>query len=586
VAEPAPRTAAAGDRDRSPDSDSRGLAGAGPRRTAWLGACVLLMLLFVAFRTIALDADPPFHYIQDDIGYHVDEGYKTLAPRNLLLFDRTSWNEHDEYKGWMSTSAITQWPFYFAFKYLGLDRTSSRLVNVGFFASVLGLSTAFLWKRYPVSVALTGVTLLGVDAGLFHFSRISLLEMALCAVIYPGVFLASLCSRRGWALPILVLLGTAAVATFGVKLTAMMYVLPPIAAMVALLTLHRLKVNLASVVSAVVALALMAWFLYTTSGVWFHRLEWASLRNPSLLFLNPVHQLSPLAFGLAFLALADIVLRKGLSAFRASDPYLTILASITVGAPLILALFHDPARYYVAVLPATLLVLVEWIALWRSEWPATPIVWNVGRVVTASLLVPFFAASVQGFLSDHVMTRLPFVPQGDEPGVSEVVMNTVYPFVAVLVLIAFGIAGLRGWLERHLGQALVAALLIHVSLSLAIDLSSLARPAYDIAAINRKLVGLVRSGESVAGVWAPLFTIEGTVPSIYMMEPEWNTGADLERLRPTYFIDSHTQWDEMTREALATSSSLGLGTAIPLGRYYGYEISAVPIEYRGLARSQ
>jgi len=91
---------------------------------------ILLLVLFISgLKLVNLDADPPPWFI-DELGFKIDEGYKTLSPRNLAIFGKTHWNAEDEYYGWMKNSAITQWPYYWSFSILGSELRNARMVSI------------------------------------------------------------------------------------------------------------------------------------------------------------------------------------------------------------------------------------------------------------------------------------------------------------------------------------------------------------------------------------------------------------------------------------------------------------------------
>jgi hypothetical protein len=114
------------------------------RRLWWTIPVVLV--LAVGLRLFHIGADPEPTFIPKDDGYLVDEGYKTLSPRNLVLFGSTHWHEADQYTGWMKASPLTQWPFYAAFAEFGVDRISARYIVVVFLL-VFQLSVAAFYRR-------------------------------------------------------------------------------------------------------------------------------------------------------------------------------------------------------------------------------------------------------------------------------------------------------------------------------------------------------------------------------------------------------------------------------------------------------
>ena len=92
-----------------------------------------LLLATTFFRMINLDADP-VPWFTGELGYQIDEGYKTLSPRNLYLYGTTHWNSEDQYSGWMKGSAMTQWPYYWSFKAFGNNLSSARMVSIIYFS--------------------------------------------------------------------------------------------------------------------------------------------------------------------------------------------------------------------------------------------------------------------------------------------------------------------------------------------------------------------------------------------------------------------------------------------------------------------
>ena len=127
---------------------------------------------------VNLDADPVPWYT-GELGYQVDEGYKTLSPRNLYLYGKTHWNSADQYSGWMKGSAMTQWPYYLSFEIFGEKLSSARIVSIIYAVTFLIITALFLWKRLPHMLAVLGVLLLATDPALFLFSRSALFETSI-----------------------------------------------------------------------------------------------------------------------------------------------------------------------------------------------------------------------------------------------------------------------------------------------------------------------------------------------------------------------------------------------------------------------
>ena len=141
---------------------------------SFLTAIILLTFLL---RIVNLDADP-VPWFTEELGYQIDEGYKTLSPSNLFLYGETHWNVADKYGGWMQTSAMTQWPYYWSFKTFGEELSSARIVSIIYALSFLIITAFFLWHRLSPKFAVLGIFLLSLDPGLFLFSAPHYLKLA------------------------------------------------------------------------------------------------------------------------------------------------------------------------------------------------------------------------------------------------------------------------------------------------------------------------------------------------------------------------------------------------------------------------
>src|SRR5512132_2766522 len=71
-----------------------------------------LLFLLCGLRFLDLGADTPIWAKSYSMGDYVDEGYKTLSARNLVLFGQTHWHPLDNYPGWMKASPVTNWSYY------------------------------------------------------------------------------------------------------------------------------------------------------------------------------------------------------------------------------------------------------------------------------------------------------------------------------------------------------------------------------------------------------------------------------------------------------------------------------------------
>ena len=538
-----------------------------------------LIVLAVALRLVHLDADPVADFIPKDEGYQVDEGYKTLSPRNLVLFGATHWSEFDDYGGWMQDSPVTQWAYYASFSEFGTNRVSARSVTVVFFALFLLGAAAFFQSRYAAGVTLMGMVLLACDQALFHFSRVAILEIPLAAFVYGGIFIAARCTRDHAYLALLALVFVAGVAAFGIKMSALIYLVPAIVALSAAEVLRGSRVSVKPQAYLLMALGVLAIAaILVLWPDWVSRVDWhRPFREPNRLFLQQMYQLSPLALSLASLALIDIGLRHGVAAFR-DNRYLLLVASTAFIAPVMLAFAtYNPPRYYVVVVPALLLIVVEWLHLWRAGALKDPYHFSMGRLFFAGIISLLLAVSIVDFGSEYLIPSLAFIPQGDYPGLGTTTKMILY----LVVLVGFWVFVWSLWRHRIrariLSFALVAGIALHLGFSARSIAEAVLHSSYAGSEITRKLELIVAEGESVAGDWAPFLALDTRIPALYTTDGV-NDSGQIELVRPTYFLDSHTVSDRKMMEQLQKRPG-EKHEPIHLGNLFGLPVELVKIDY-------
>jgi hypothetical protein len=91
----------------------------------------MLAILGVALiHTVNLGSDAPKGLPgEQDYGIYVDEGYKTLSARKMVVFGATRWHPLDDYHGWLTASPITQGAFYLAFAIYGQNQETAGWFN-------------------------------------------------------------------------------------------------------------------------------------------------------------------------------------------------------------------------------------------------------------------------------------------------------------------------------------------------------------------------------------------------------------------------------------------------------------------------
>jgi hypothetical protein len=479
---------------------------------AWLLAAVLLL---TGLRLVHLEADTPRELATFSVGVFVDEGYKTLPARNLVLFGSTSWHPQDDYVGWMGRSPLTQWPFYLAFRASGVELASVRVVTVLWFALLLGGFGAAGLRRYRPWVVGLGLLLLATQHTVFFFSRLALLEIPAAVFLYGFLFV--LAAGRAPPRRTLALFAAFALAgAVGVKISLLLYFALVAAGLVLWRVAEegRLRSALAPATWSLVPLALAAWVL---RAWWAERIGLDLRSSPQRFAVNSLlHSTAPLvAAGLCC----------GLHALAADargflrSPYRAGLLALGVLGPLALTLLsHRPLRYYVPLIPAYALLVVEWVHLrpWRTTQPVPRAAWAPLALVAAVALPSAVLA-----LQRHVVAR--FVP--GEPSLT----------VLALASLALAVAWV---LARRRVVILVVAL---IALASARDARVLGRfwsaPTYHARNIGRALEALVPPGNSVAGDWAPFLALGTPLRTLYT-NPRINRPEHFVGLAPDYFVYS------------------------------------------------
>ena len=539
-----------------------------------LGIVVIAAAILPRF--IHLDADPQPGFIPLDVGYQIDEGYKTFAPKNLLAFGKTIWSAEDEYSGWMESSPATQWPYYFAFSQLGLELENARAVTVLYFAIFLAITLYLLGRRYGSLLALTAVVLLATDAALFYFSRSALFEIAMIMLVYTGVLLTTLIPNNKPLHAAALMAGVALITMYTVKSSAMLYFAPPVFACALLIMLDpersRKRKNLYFGGLALVTVAL----IFLTRNTWLEHISLETLVNlPESFLLNSMTDLTPLALLLGYSCILHLLLVKPESLFNSI--YRLSLTAMVIGTPLILSLFDkNPPRYYVAVVPACLLLSVEWLYLkpWRERLCASFSL--VHKLAIAVIFIPFSMFLLRA-INILILMNIPF-SVGEDPGIYIMTLYKLSPFFMLALFIVYFFA--RNLSVKALGVVIPVLGLANIATGVAAQTAALMHPSYDSQVVRKELSSLIVDPESVAGDWAAFFTAETPIRSFYMSEGiNFPTPEHIDKIRPNYFLYSGTVFDKRSLRSLEANRDIELSEPELLGTYMEQDIIIYPVNY-------
>jgi hypothetical protein len=542
-----------------------------------IGVVALVILGFGLLRTIHLGADAPVRIAPGSAALYVDEGYKTLSPRNLVLFGATHWHPRDDYPGWMEKSPFTQWAYYAAFRALGPRVESARLVSILCFSLLLAGYAWAMRGRYSPRLFYTGLGILGLESVLFFFSRAALFEIPISMFLYGLLFLIARTSRH-LVRDVAVVAGAGAFLILAVKVSAFVYLFPVLLAVLCLVVLQRssgIDKRLLVVLGA--AAAGVAGILVVTAAVWSSEIALSPVDAVARWLTNPTLKSSP------FLVVAGLLCAiHGVWARTddfLGDLYRLSLVALVLLAPAILALFpYNPLRYYVPILPAYALLVLEWIHVGGARaTPRARIPLLLGAVACVLLFcLTFYAGQA---VNRGILVHLP-LPMGEKPGLSDGAMLRFFTPIAALGM--FLLWRWRGSLLH--GRSVAAAQVIlgllfltHATYTVG---SFLVSPSYESQEIRRELAARVGEGESVAGDWAPFFALGTDVRALYMNRSV-NRAARIEELAPDYFLYSATLEGDVSLEQLSGMPSVGIGPPLLEGIYSGRKVSLHRLEYNG-----
>lgn len=538
---------------------------------------VALLLATTFFRMVNLDADPVPWYT-GELGYQVDEGYKTLSPRNLYLYGKTHWNSADQYSGWMKGSAMTQWPYYLSFKIFGEKLSSARIVSIIYAVTFLIITAFFLWKRLPHKLAVFGILLLATDPALFLFSRSALFETSIIFYVYTGIFISVTLAPRFRQLAFIPLIIITILSFFYLKKTVMLYIVPVVISygFVSIRDKFNPILNRRAIASALIFLLLISFTLYLNRGGSSVNINLEKfIYQPQALFLSPVHTLSPLALIMAYMIIVELLIRQ--PKFILNDWYRLSLTALVVLVPIMLSLFtYNAARYHVPILPAALLLIVERLSLSISNDTKSHSSWLTTEKALAIAVFLSLTMTVLATINYYIINLLPF-NIGDDPGFSDPGLLKVFPFFLVLFAIfAFFIAK-RYWYKTDI-KLYKSFAVLHILIGTGIATAALTFPSYQAQQIRDTLSQHMKPDESVGGDWAPFFIANTKLRGLYM-RPDWNSTEKIEKLRIDYFLHSGTPYDRKNFTKLKNIKNIKIGKPAELGIYAKHNISLYSIDY-------
>ena len=532
-------------------------------RRAWAIVTVVILVL-CALRLIHLNADTPGWVSPGSAGEYVDEGYKTLSPRNLVLFGETHWHPADDYEGWMKTSPVTNWTYYLAFRLGGVELASARVATVIIFGLFLFLVAFTLGRRLPRALVVGAILLLGLDSTLFFFSRIALFEIPIVLFIYAGVFVLACTPERSAWIPFAVGLALAPPLALGLKLSVLVYLAPMLAGLlVRALFLRGMPRSPWVIGTLVLGAAGVVATLVATHWLWSERLGLNPISYARNVLSSPLPLMSPFLFLGGWLAAVHLLVSRPREILE--SPYRTALISLVLVGPLMFGLFaYDPPRYYVPLLPAYVLLACEWFSI-NGRRIAPPLRGLLpGAVAVAGLGLWIYAAL-------RVISHWLPMETAQTLGVSRSLLILIIVPIALAAGVLFWTRR-RRWLEgTWIQAAIVTSWLLLGAQSVARLGAFYSAPRYEGEALRQAIAAAVPSESSIIGDWAPFFALGTDLRPLYMNRM-FNVADRIEELRPSYILFSDTEDSHLSFARLQANPAVEVGEPLLTGEYNQREV--------------
>jgi hypothetical protein len=546
----------------------------------------LLVLGLLSLRFVHLDADTPVLVtLPDDVGLYVDEGYKTLDPRNLVQFGSVKWNPADNYPGWISRSPLTQWSYYAAFRVSTPDLASARVVTVLYFGLFLMIYIWAMRARLHWPVLIGGLLAFGLESTLFFYSRAALFEIPLITFLYSLLFYFARMDSRHLALPLVLTLVCGALMAITIKMSAVFFVIPIFAASLIHVLLQTQSGSQRRLIRAVVmgiTAAVLVLFIATYDWIdaLFIQQNVDQSSHPFSIagafyrtLTMPLLRASPFVVVLGLVCLAHGLATR--PDHYLGSLYRLSLICIVLLAPIFVSVFpYSPLRYYLPALPAYLLLVLEWfhLEIWRVDVSSRiPLVRRICIIILSAMAV--FAGLYTGYrlFSDLL------------PGALESRADVV-KYVLLPTAGAFGTLAwvLRGFIFRQRVVALggIAMLLAFTLYSAYGLMKFLITPTYQLQAVRAQVAKIVGTEATLAGDWAPIVALGTPVRALYMNR-RYNPVANINALKPDYFFYAENPESRRSLAELQRTPGVRVAPPVDVGTYYNgrQRVALYPLHY-------
>lgn len=511
----------------------------------------IAILFLCLLHTIHLGADTPGGR-EYDIGLYVDEGYKTLSPRNLVLFGNEHWNECDNYPGWMRESPLTQWGYFLAFTIFGANIQSARSVTiVCYFLFLCGFAYSFK-NTYSPKLIYHGLLLFGLQNEIFFQSRVALIEFPIILFTYVMLFiLKNMDGMTKGAVKFYFVSSVLLTSYFLIKKTAFIYLTPVLVSTTILFFVKKeIFTSFKKWQFYALLTLILASFAVISFQVWSPRIQFSLGHTVKrVLEYSPLDTSPIIVISGLMCVLHALIFQPRIYIY---DAYRLSLLSIIILCPLMLAFFpFNPPRYYVPILPAYILISLEWLNLMSGSKfiSGSPSKTALFLSLPLLVLILYYIAQLIGLL--HL--------------------------ALICILISF-IPSRGKFIKDKIRIPIIIMLILFYIYNIHVVGRFLLRPGYESMKIRTEIMKIIPSGSSIAGDWAPFFTLNTKIKSLYMTR-NINPPSNIECLKPDFFLFSNNIWSVENLKILRSLNGVQLGEPIYKSRYVGYDIAIFPVHY-------
>ncbi|MGH7264809.1 MAG: ArnT family glycosyltransferase, partial [Candidatus Rokuibacteriota bacterium] len=507
---------------------------------------LLLACVLVDLRLLHLAADPPVD-LGPSGGAWTDPGAWAHNARNKVLFGEWVWDEVN----FMYVSPLVNLCFYLVFRVLGVGYVQVGLVSAGFALATLAVFHAALRETLGRGGALLATGFLGGSFLFLTYNRIGLMET-------PAVFfqvLALYFGQRGVRDPrFFAACGAASLAPVAVKMQ-LAYIVP--AALLAVIvvclgghaspprrrSLRPLGYFLAGAAAMAVLLAAVWLGPYWEPIRWRlaneARLHTLAMSLPRLLrhvFHNPFvayFTASPALLAPTVVAVCVLLLRL-LRGRGAAFPYVFAFWWFLGGFSFLAIVQYRPLRYYVSLVPPMAIFAAGAVlALWRARRLAPLRPPGALAVWVAAVALFLVGSSVGGYAYarlapvQQALARLGLYPLTDRELALLIGAAALVVSATAFRLLGPGLPALASrlppWAPRALAALLVGLFVVTEGRQY---LDWKLHRGYKLVSVSRALGTRLPAGSVIAGIYAPVLTLENRHRSLAIWDRYGNWRGD------------------------------------------------------------